>query len=1124
MNEQINHINEIKQGLRGVRKKEFFKKALVGFNIVVVLVLATNLLITLIELFGAKSIESRTVLFYSLIIITAAAGILLFVIPLFKYFGITTKYNYMQLAKKVGAYFPNVKDNLVNSIQLIEDKNDYGYSNSLIEGAFKNVYEKAKSIDFKSIINFSSTKKYFQSTAGVIIFSVIVFALFPGLRSSSYRILNYDTEFKEPPKFSFQVDPGNVKLTKGDNLTITVHAIGDAPESITIATQSVEQTEYEEHEIKRDSLGNFKYRLNAIKSTFTYFALRDEIMSNVYEAEVINRPLVTSFETTIAPPKYSGLPETVQKDNGNLTVLPGTNVSIGIKSNKEISSAYLLFNDSSKVLFDTESYSGKANFRVLKDGSYSIRLKDMEDYYNSNPISYSINTLVDEYPNIDMIAPNADVTLGQVNQLPLSMEISDDFGFTKLLLNYRISASAFEQPWSGYKQKEITITKLNEQEVYYVWDFNEMVLAVNDVLSYYIEVWDNDNVNGPKSSKTTVFNIRVPSLDELFAEAEDTQQKAEQDLTKLLEETKELTDEMQRISNEMKQDDRELTWEEKEKIEQAMKNFEELADKSEEIQKSLNEMQRQMQENDLLSEETLEKYMELQELMDELSSEDMKQAMERMQSMLEQMNRDQAQQAFEEMQFNEEMFQKSLERTLNLLKRIQIEQKVDELVKRTEDIVEQMEELMNETQNSEAKDENKSNELSQKQDQVSEKLDKLKEEMEKLNEKMKEFEDMPQQDMQQMTEQMNEQQNTELSEQIEQQLQQMQQMQAMQNQQQLSQNMQQMQQQMSQMQQQMQQQTQMQAMFDMMKAVNNLLSLSKEQEALKQSTGQTPPTSKQFNDNAKAQSDMQRNLDRILQQLSDLSQKSFAVTPEMGRALGQARNEMNQAMAAMQNRATGAIVQRQGAAMQHLNEAASLMKGNMEQMMQGGQGGGMMSLMQQMQQMSRQQMQLNQLTQQLNQKGQLSQQQQAQLQRLAQEQEMIRKSLQELNKEAKESGQSRKLATNLEKVLAEMQEVVTGMRTEKLNDDLVQSQERILSKLLDAQRSINERDFEKQRESQVGQAFDRESPPEIIFATEEGKDQLRDELMKAIREGYAKDYEELIRKYYEALQKKQLEN
>ena len=238
----------------------------------------------------------------------------------------------------------------------------------------------------------------------------------------------------------------------------------------------------------------------------------------------------------------------------------------------------------------------------------------------------------------------------------------------------------------------------------------------------------------------------------------------------------------------------------------------------------------------------------------------------------------------------------------------------------------------------------------------------------------------------------------------------------------------------------------------------------------------------------------------------------------MGKALGQAKAEMQNSINAMQNQNGNMAALGQTGAMKYLNEAATMMKGKMDQMMNGGEGGGMMSMMQQMQQLSQQQMSLNKLTQQLN-KGELTQQQQMEMQRLSQQQELIKKSLAQLNKETKESGESKGVASNLEKILEEMEEVITKMRTETLSDDLLQSQEKILSKLLDAQRSINKRDFEEQRESNSGNRFSRESPDEINLSAEERKNKIRDELMKAIKEGYSQDYEDLIRKYYESLEK-----
>jgi methylthioribose-1-phosphate isomerase len=129
-----------------------------------------------------------------------------------------------------------------------------------------------------------------------------------------------------------------------------------------------------------------------------------------------------------------------------------------------------------------------------------------------------------------------------------------------------------------------------------------------------------------------------------------------------------------------------------------------------------------------------------------------------------------------------------------------------------------------------------------------------------------------------------------------------------------------------------------------------------------------------------------------------------------------------------------------------------------------------------------------------------------------------------LNKEAKEQGQSKSIASNLEDILKQMQEVVTDMNTEKLDDKLVQKQEKILSKLLDAQRSINERDFEKNRESNTAKNILRESPAELNLSSDEGQDKLKDELNKAVHEGFSRDYENLIRRYFEALQQKKINN
>jgi hypothetical protein len=391
---------------------------------------------------------------------------------------------------------------------------------------------------------------------------------------------------------------------------------------------------------------------------------------------------------------------------------------------------------------------------------------------------------------------------------------------------------------------------------------------------------------------------------------------------------------------------------------------------------------------------------------------------------------------------------------------------------------------------------------------------------------MNELKDMPQEEMQKLKEEFQKQENQQKSQQAEQNMKQNNKQTAMQNQQQVQQNMSQMNQQLKDLQSSMSQMNEIQNFTDMMKILDNLIDLSKQQEKLKDQAQQLDQNSSAFDENAQKQNNVQNDLGKILKQMSELSQKTFAITPEIGKSVGDAQREMLKSIQSLQNRDGSMASISQGNAMESLNEASTLLKGSMEAMMQGGGQGGMMSLMQQLQKLSGQQMGLNNLTQMLKQmqQGSLSQQQQAEMQRLAQQQDLIRKSLDQLNKEAKEQGKSKSLSSNLNDVLKQMQEVVKDMNSERLDDNLVQKQERILSKLLDAQRSINERDFEKNRESNTGQNIVRESPQDLNLSNDKNIDKIKDELNKAVREGFSRDYENLIRKYYEALQKEEIVN
>ena len=108
----------------------------------------------------------------------------------------------------------------------------------------------------------------------------------------------------------------------------------------------------------------------------------------------------------------------------------------------------------------------------------------------------------------------------------------------------------------------------------------------------------------------------------------------------------------------------------------------------------------------------MEKYFELQKLMKDLNNPEFLKALERLQQGIKQLSTEEIKKAMEQIQFSEEMFRASIERTLNLLKKIQIEQKVNELVERAENLLKHQNELIEETKNS------SNSNLSEKQNEI----------------------------------------------------------------------------------------------------------------------------------------------------------------------------------------------------------------------------------------------------------------------------------------------------------------------------------------------------------------------------------------------------------------------
>lgn len=1076
---------------------------------------------SLCELAFRLNTTGRTLLFVGAVFFLASIFVWHVARPLLRSLGLLRSTDHFSLAALVGSHFPQIQDRLLNILQLHRELESGKslYSPELIDASFQDLAQNIANLDFTSSIDNSSVRRSARFFSASVLGAVLLVIASPSQFSQALdRIVHFGTRFTVPSEFIFDVTPGNADVVKGQIVHVAIRVQPARPASF-MAEQSLEfswRTEgadaFETIDLLRDSTETFRTSLQGLRSSTEYFVKARSTESEHFRLTVVDRPVIRSFQVRLEYPAYTKLPARAQQEFiGDITALAGTRITLSGVASKELKEGKAVFGAGNSIPLTIDNQRFSATFRLERETDYHIELTDIENLTNADPVLYQLKIIPDELPSVAVIQPGKNVDLAGDKSIRLALQARDDFGFSSLRIGYRLIHSRYEKPWETHKYLPVPLppSLSTEFELPYPWDLSPLRLVPEDVVEYFAEVFDNDIVRGPKSSRSQMYLIRLPSLDEVFAELDKGHETSLDDLKETLREAKQLKEKIESINQDIKKN-KEMDWQQKKKLEEMAKKYRDVQKKLDEVKNRLDDMVQKMDQQQVLSKETMEKYMELQQLFEQLNSAELQQALRQMQQTMQNVNREQLQQALQKLSFTEERFRESIERTIELLKRIQIEQKLDEARRRAEELEKAQHEVSEATKKA-ADDAQTRNDLAKRQRDLAQKQRQLEEETTDIQKRMEDFfTEMPADQMQQLNSTIEQQQLGGQMNQAGNQLQAGEMQQAQATQQQLGKQLQAQSKQLQSIQQNLLQKQMQHTLTELRRAASNMLELSKREEALKQEAQGAPLNSPQLRDNAQEQMGVMRDMENVLRGLSELSKRSFAITPEMGRSIGEAFSHMANAMNALETRNGFIASQEEGQAMGSLNKSAMQIQSAMKNLMQQG-ASGMGGLMQQLQMMAGQQQSINMQTQ--------SMQAAAEAARLALEQEAVRKSVEQLNKEAQASGEQQKLLGDLDKIAEDMREVIQNLEQNNVNSETIRKQERILSRLLDASKSMRERDFEKRRKAQTGTEVARRSPGELDPSALEGKNRLLEDLLKSLEHGYSKDYKELIRRYFEELQK-----
>ncbi|HXP50486.1 MAG TPA: DUF4175 family protein, partial [Bacteroidia bacterium] len=883
--------------------------------------------------------------------------------------------------------------------------------------------------------------------------------------------------------------------------------------------------EYEGSKFKMDKQSSvaFEYTFRNVQHDVNFSFVAAEYESDEYKLQVFPNPVLVNFDVKLHYPAYTGKKDEALHNTGDMVIPEGTMVNWQFNT-RNTDNIRIHFNDTSRVLTPTGQDTYSISRRFMQSGNYSISTTN-KFLTNEDSVKYAIQVIPDLYPSI-----NADQKQDSLSSKHLYFNgmIKDDYGFSKLAFHYRLYSAEDSSAKAGVTRMMPIDIALNttQQAFYFYWDMDTLNLTPGTQVEYYFEVWDNDGVNGAKSTKTTVMYFKTPSLDQIQKNTDENNSKIKNDLNKTIQQAYTLENQMEQMRADMYNKD-ELNWADKKKVKDILNQQMELEKKAEELSqqnKQNNEKQFEFQKKDS---DIAQKQEEIQKLFDQLANDSLKKKIADLQKMMDKMNKNQVQQELNKMAMDNQDLKKELERTLDLFKQMEFQQQLTQSIQQLDSLAKKQDQL---SEDSKAKNAN-SNELQKKQDGLNKEFQNVAKNLDDLQKKNEQLAEptgykSPEQQTQSIQQQM---QNSS------QQLSQGKPGKASQSQKSAAQQMQQQANSLSKFQAQEQQQEEEADENSLRNILNNLLDLSFAQEDLMTKLSSSGASTMQYADVAKRQKELQDNANSIADSLYKLSKKS----PEISRIVNQEMDKINynmkDAVSELEQRQGAAAASRQQYSMTSINNLALMLNSSLQNMKAaakngspgsgscnkpGGQGKKPSSKpsMAQMRQMQEQlSKQLDQMKnalgkQQGPKQGQGNEQMSEQLAKMAAQQQYIRQMMQKTEDEATQS----KGAGELSNMADEMNKIEEDIVNKQITEATLQRQENLVKHLLDYEKAEKTKGQEPDFQSHVAkkQFFGNSSP----FFQYNSQKYQQNELLKTVPPDLNSFYKEKVNDYFNSFQ------
>ena len=1089
-------------------RKYYLNNLIKGLLYTTALVLVLFLGFSLLENYYFFPSSTRKVMFWTFLLTSGIALGWWVISPLLQYFRLGAVISHEQAASIIGEHFGGVKDKLLNVLQL-KGQADSASNKDLILASINQKSEDIKLVPFKSAIDLGQNRKYLRyALPPFMILLGILFINSSLITEPTNRLLQNNKEFERPAPFYFDLENEELKVVQFEDFPITVKVDGDAlPNDVFIDFENVQ------YRLKKENANTFTYNFTNVQKNMPFRLFSGTVNSENYELEVLKKPNITSFEVKLNYPGYIGRKNETLQSIGDLVIPAGTNISWHFSTQNTDEVAVKFSGNPMKVMERRSDELFIHNKKALKDANYKLFISN-EQLPEPDSITYSLSVIPDQHPTItsELFQDSTERRLQY-----FAGEISDDYGLKNLTFNYRLTNETGVQ--GPLESETIRFDGNTSAQFDYTFDMFKLDLKPGDDVTYYFEVWDNDGVNGSTSAKTILMQFKMPTIDELEEQEEENDDQIKEDLLEAMKESKKIKEDMKKMREKMLQE-KNLDWQDKKEMEKIMERQKELEKKIQNAKEKFEENMKNQEEFNQQDENILEKQEKLEEMFEKVMDEETQKLMEEIEKMMEKLEKEGALEKLEQMEMNDEEMEMELDRMLEMFKEMELEMEMEEAIEKLEELAEKQEELADKTENREESQE----ELEKEQEEIKEEFNELEEKLEEIEEKNQDLE-KPQdlhdseeeqkvinEDMEQSQEQMEQKNNKGASQK---------QKEAGEKMKKMAENMK------SQM-----QSSQMEQMEEDMQALRqlleNLVTLSFDQEHLMDDFTSTEINTPRYVDLTQQQFKLKDDFKLIEDTLHALSKRVHQIESFVTEKVVDIKQDMGSSIKQLEERRKPNAAEKQQKVMKNVNDLALMLSETMEQMQQqmsgmksgnqmcnkpGGSSGNKPS-----DKMSKGQQSLKEMLENMKKRMEKNGNSPGQggsakeFAKMAARQAAMREALRQKQKEMQERGKGDPL---LQDIIDDMNKMEEDLVNKRLTNEMMKRQEEILSRLLEHEQAEREKDQDKKRKGKTAKNYERKTPPSLEEYLKKREAEV--DLYKSVSPALRPYYRNLVEEYHKSL-------